>query len=202
MPSLDDFLRRGYFPKELLPPFTTNSFADALNVLGRVSKSNFKQTKCIRFSHSKYSSLRRDLSIPNPYPFYELTRLISSHWGEIETQWNNSSYTRSAPVPSMTRAIEGNTNFNELPNARAEVRSSGRFLLNADVSKCYHSIYTHSLPWALHSKSVAKDNQKWPSTAGKTPLVGNGLDLWSRNPGVQGVVSQLLTLSEFEMRIL
>lgn len=181
MPSLDDFLRRGYFPKELLPPFTTSSYADALNGLGTVPDSNFKQTKCIRFSHSKYASLRRDLSIPNPYPFYELAALLSAHWGEVETQWNNSPYTRSAPVPSMTRAVEGNTNFNALPNARAEVRSSGRFLLNADVSKCYHTIYTHSLPWALHTKPVAKNNQKWPPAGGKPPLVGNGLDLWSRN---------------------
>lgn len=181
MPSLDDFLRRGFFPKELLPPFTTSSFADALNVLGTVPTATTKTSKCIRFSHSKYASLRRDISIPNPYPFYELAKLIAGHWGAIETLWVNSPLTRSAPVPSMTRAVEGSTHFSNLPNTRAEVRSSGRFLLNADVSKCYHTIYTHSLPWALHSKTSAKDNRNWPPIGGKPPLVGNGLDLWSRN---------------------
>ena len=90
MTSLDDFLRKGYFPKELLPPFTTVSFADVLNGPGAALGQGFQTSSCIRFSYSKYASLRRYLSIPNPYPFYELASCLQAHWGVIETRWSNS----------------------------------------------------------------------------------------------------------------
>ncbi len=32
-------------------------------------------------------------------------------------------------------------------------------LLHSDVTDCYGSIYTHSIPWALHGKQVAKNNK-------------------------------------------
>ncbi|WP_084511200.1 RNA-directed DNA polymerase [Desulfatibacillum aliphaticivorans] len=181
MLKLDDFLRRGFFPKELLPPFTTISFADALEGLGAVPEVTYQTSKCVRFSFSKYASLRRDISIPNPHPFCELAGLIVEHWDTLTAQWAKSSITRSAPVLSTVRAVEGASGFTNLPSTRAEVRSSGRFLLNADVSKFYHTIYTHSLPWALHGKANAKNNRRWSPKTGMPQLVGNGLDLWSRN---------------------
>ncbi len=39
---------------------------------------------------------------------------------------------------------------------RAEKRFDS--LLNFDVSKCFDSIYTHTLPWALSNKKIVKDN--------------------------------------------
>ena len=30
------------------------------------------------------------------------------------------------------------------------------FLMNTDIADCYGSIYTHSIPWALHTKEVSK----------------------------------------------
>ena len=33
-----------------------------------------------------------------------------------------------------------------------------RYMIHADISKCYPSIYTHAIPWALVGKDVAKTN--------------------------------------------
>lgn len=33
-----------------------------------------------------------------------------------------------------------------------------RYMIHADISKCYPSIYTHAIPWALVGKDVAKNN--------------------------------------------
>lgn len=33
------------------------------------------------------------------------------------------------------------------------------FVLHTDISDCYGSIYTHSIPWAIHTKPVAKTNR-------------------------------------------
>ncbi len=53
--------------------------------------------------------------------------------------------------------------------------SSSRFLLKADLSRFYHTLYTHSIPWALHTKAVAKTRQ-----FDKT-LYGNLIDEAVRN---------------------
>lgn len=43
-----------------------------------------------------------------------------------------------------------------------------RFRVHADISNCFHSIYTHAIPWAIvgveESKRRLKDNEKksWP----------------------------------------
>jgi hypothetical protein len=45
-----------------------------------------------------------------------------------------------------------------------------RYLLYADTSRYYTTIYTHSISWALHGKSVAKERRHDKS------LLGNQLD--------------------------
>ena len=48
------------------------------------------------------------------------------------------------------------------------------FILKADISRFYPSIYSHSIPWAIHTKPVSKAN--------RTPaLIGNILDQLVRN---------------------
>jgi hypothetical protein len=53
-------------------------------------------------------------------------------------------------------------------NARFE------YVASADVSAFYHSIYTHSIPWAIHGKAVAKKNRS-------DALIGNLIDRLCRN---------------------
>ena len=47
-----------------------------------------------------------------------------------------------------------------------------RYLLETDITDCYGSIYTHSIPWAIHTKEEAKKktNRK------KNSLIGNVID--------------------------
>ena len=48
-------------------------------------------------------------------------------------------------------------------------------LLKTDVSNCYGSLYTHSIPWALHGLEIAKERRNDKS------LLGNQIDLHIRN---------------------
>lgn len=45
-----------------------------------------------------------------------------------------------------------------------------QFVLHADITDCYGSIYTHSIPWALHTRPVAKAKRK------RVELLGNEID--------------------------
>lgn len=44
-----------------------------------------------------------------------------------------------------------------------------KHVLHTDISDCYSSIYTHSVPWAIHSKEESKKNRK-------NSLLGNAID--------------------------
>lgn len=45
-----------------------------------------------------------------------------------------------------------------------------QYLLETDITDCYGAIYTHSIAWALHTKSAAKQNRS------KSNLIGNVID--------------------------
>jgi hypothetical protein len=49
------------------------------------------------------------------------------------------------------------------------LRSRSRYVIQTDISRFYQSIYTHSIPWALHGKAAAKANRS-------RRLIGNTLD--------------------------
>lgn len=40
-----------------------------------------------------------------------------------------------------------------------EYQSGASHIVNADISKCFPNIYTHSIPWAIHGKAKAKKNR-------------------------------------------
>ncbi len=44
------------------------------------------------------------------------------------------------------------------------------YVLHTDISDCYGSIYTHSVPWAIHTKPVAKAQRRDQN------LIGNSID--------------------------
>ncbi len=44
------------------------------------------------------------------------------------------------------------------------------YVLHTDISDCYSSIYTHSIPWAIHTKSLAKQQRR------DSRLIGNVID--------------------------
>ncbi len=46
-----------------------------------------------------------------------------------------------------------------------------KFTIHTDITDCYSSIYTHSIPWALHSKKIAKKKENRNSD-----LLGNIID--------------------------
>ena len=44
------------------------------------------------------------------------------------------------------------------------------YIYHTDITDCYCSIYTHSIPWAIHSKKYAKKHKN------DKKLVGNVID--------------------------
>lgn len=181
---LKDILERGYFPKELPAPFVTETFSSLLTsgtvtIEGDFAKNITNRTKIpkakiCKYSHARGGLLRRKLSICNPVLFYLLAREIQSNWRVLETATHISKLAATSPVQkSKGRAIDGKYSHNDRVSLAVKSRVGSRYVLFTDISRFYHSIYTHSIPWALHTKAKAKTNKKFT-------LLGNKLDFLIR----------------------
>ena len=67
-------------------------------------------------------------------------------------------------------SYKGSERF-EREEQEIEFITGSRFVVHADISTCFPSIYTHSLPWAIHGKRKAKLSR------GDLRLAGNILDV-------------------------
>ena len=172
---LDALLRKGYFPQELPPLFSTASFADYIAKNRNKLAAPYKQKKPIwtlptYHNLARVGGLRRRLSVPNPFSFYRLVRAFDSNAKSLKTKWAVSKFSHTKPtlLAGQSRAIAP-SNFDRA-SPRAAIRVGARYLLKADVSQFYPSIYTHTIPWAVHTKAKAKTKMNDPK------LFGNVLD--------------------------
>lgn len=171
MVTTTDLVSRGYLPKELPPLFTSASLGRHYANLALPSK---KTSYCLRYSHSKYATVRRTLAIPNPAHFVPLAAAVATHWHTLSSHCGTSPFSHTKPIQGTDRAIVWENSLEQMPLLRAKMRVGARYVLQADVSTCYAAMYTHAIPWALHGKAAAKANRR-------TQSPGNILDVASRN---------------------
>jgi Reverse transcriptase (RNA-dependent DNA polymerase) len=169
-----DLLEKGYFPREVPPTFATDNFA-ALAAKKGLCKLVAKHkggdpTRPIRHNLARPGELRRPLSIPNPLDYMRLSSCIENGWPEIQTLISKTTIASSSPILAAgPRAFV--PRYSDAADRRALSRTGARYLLKADIQNFYPSIYTHSIPWALHTKSLAKSKQNDKS------LLGNKIDI-------------------------
>lgn len=175
MTLLEKLLSKGYFPKEVLPPFSTEKYAHAIatnyDSLPPLFRTGKFISKCAIHNISRKGTLRRKLGIPNPINFYRLSETITENWHDIYTCASKSKISLTTPDPSSNgnRAFNPKHSLNELPDLHAKLRSKHKYILKTDISRFYHSIYTHSVAWTYHTKDIAKKNRS-------SSLFGNVLD--------------------------
>jgi hypothetical protein len=160
---------RGFFPQELPPPFASHSLAKAVSG-GGVLQRLASPAKSAVHNLARSGALRRRLAIPNPLAFLPLATEVATNWPELSAYVHSSPLSESVPIYTQNgRAIVPAVKYGELHDLRAKMRSWNRYVVYCDISQFYHSIYTHSIPWAIHGKSKAKASRKGD-------LLGNRLD--------------------------
>ena len=181
MPILYDLLCNGYFPRELPPTFNTSAFADLILSRGPSSSPDFSSGKCdaLICEHSipRSRTMRRKIGIPNPITQLLLCKELDNNWAELKNHIDLSPISLSKPWQNGTslRAFLPHNNQGSLPQLRAKYRMGAKYLLKTDITNYYNSIYTHSIPWALHTKTISKEKR------GINELLGNKLDYLVRN---------------------
>jgi len=177
--NLTDLIKKGYFPQELPPPFNTDSFADKYtkvkeewNKFDKSIKSTYTETKYISISIPKVGFSRRFLGIPNPIQFGALSEVICSNWDAIQSIYMQSKLSASKPIPNGAkgRSVKTVMTFGQFRKQCLIDSFDKVYELKTDISKYYPSIYTHTIPWAIHTKATAKEKRKDLS------MLGNQLD--------------------------
>lgn len=181
---IDALLARGYFPKELPPPFTSAAFANNIDqiaptweqyVAGLTAAERRKHplsSRCSRFDMARKGHSRRMLAIPNPVNQYHLVEAIAEHWESLSAIMGRSRISlTAAEIGDEGRAVSM-PKLSLLTEKRIKAYATSRAILQTDVLSFYHSIYTHSIPWALHGKRTSKRNRNPNDSA----MFGNRID--------------------------
>lgn len=169
--TIEDLLGKGYFPKDLPPPFNTKVLAAKYVAIRNSLAGTDKKvpTRCADFSTAKVGLVRKIIKIPNPIHQCDLSETIVDNWTDIEAIYQTSKFSCSRPKLIGERAANP-MRFKEFIRKTFLASYPYSYELKTDISKYYPTIYTHSIPWAIHGKVVAK-NRRTDKT-----LLGNKLD--------------------------
>lgn len=167
-------LSYGYLPKEMPPCFSSTSLGRLYRLSPadvNASMNGNRTAQVYIYNLARPGGLRRHIGVPNPTTFVPLCVELIQSSAEITPILDASPYIQSRPIqdPEDIRSLISRKSYSELTDIRVQHRSSARYILIADVSNCYRSIYTHSIPWALHGKVVAKQDRTMA-------LAGNRID--------------------------
>jgi hypothetical protein len=179
-------LAAGYYPEELPPPFNSRDLAkyrdSLLGDFSNIPKS--KNGKEWYFSYysspstiyfPQFGRHDRKHHIINPVNFFYISKELADCWIQIRKLLNASKLSASSLVFNWTagRSLL-KMDFEQRNRRIANISVRNSMLLVSDIARFYHSIYTHALAWAIHTKPVAKKDHS-------LSLLGNRLDTLSRN---------------------
>lgn len=193
MPTIyENLLARGYFPKELPPAFFSEDFARyAVSRPGRAllasyrPADNFTEVARYRLALPGQGGLAsRPLSIPHPWAFSALARVVAKNFRRLLTKSGTSRFAKSRPVynPHSARSLTPLVKPSNLSRERANSRAGATHLLKLDISQFYPGLYTHAVGWAIDPKLRLR--RHWRNQT----LVGTHVDQLLMN--MQGKVSQ------------
>ena len=112
MPTIESIISRGFFPKELPPPFTPQMYGTFLSANHNTLPSSFHSSnntpaKLSIHNLARSGSLRRKLGIPNAVNFYHIASLTVDNWQELHRHASRSTFSLTTPVDGfLRRAIE------------------------------------------------------------------------------------------------
>ena len=176
----------GLFNAKLPPCFTSEDLSSHVpkNLLSLITESDEKKLNKIlkesRHDFIRYESLRdikipRQMGIPHPESHIVQCLVLKRHWKKIKNHC-------AKPQTSVSRIFAKKTsskrifrmNYKGKESSKNEVEDiqsmmGAYYAVLVDISNCFSSIYTHSIPWAMHGRNRCKNNHS-------VSLMGNFLD--------------------------
>lgn len=157
----------GLFPERMPPVFTSEAFYNYCNKLV-APFSNVPHTYAY-YENIRNINIPRPMGIPVPMAYQRLCRHIADNWQEIQNYFQTCTRRDNHCVSRIHVRKMFNTdkifdmNYDDWrndPDPDTDLQIGAKYAVHVDVSKCFPSIYTHAIPWALVGKTAAKQKLK------------------------------------------
>ena len=159
-------LSKGLFSEKLPPAFTSEAFYDYCVASNPIFAD--KGHQYVYYENMRNINIARPLGIPVPMVYQKLCKFISDNWNVIQSYFTQVTGNQTHKVSRIhIRKMYGTDaifkmnydNWRDDGSPENELLYDKNYIVSADISKCFPSIYTHSLSWALAGKPVAKANK-------------------------------------------
>jgi len=185
-----------FLKEESYSNITLPEYFSFQNLLDKIDKellgkqlSDFKTKKPRELDNINYKLLSnkdgkyawRPFQLINPSIYVSLVQKITEkdNWKLlndrfVEFQQNKKIECHSLPAVSEDKNKSNKTTqilnwWQMIEQKSINLTLKFKYVLHTDISDCYSSIYTHSIPWAIHTKEKSKKNRK-------NSLLGNSID--------------------------
>ena len=170
---LKGFLGFGLFPEKIPNFLSSKSFFDWYI---KKDRPDFERNgkDYIRYESMRDINIPRLMAIPNPFAYANLCKELSNNWTKIQKHFEVNTNIQNHKVSRIhIRKLKKSDCLFEMNYKNGDLDGypeqdiiiGKRYCVEADISNCFPSIYSHSIPWALIGKQNAKnnidENNKW-----------------------------------------
>ena len=154
----------GMFSEKLPPCFSAEKLLDLKAPTKKYKRGSHV---AINFSSSRHTGTSRQIGIPHPQSYFHLCRVIKSNWkhinehiGKPKTKFN-FCHVRKLNDKKCIFEMSYKKGVNKITDSiEARYYIGCTHVVNADISTCFPSIYTHAIPWAIRGKDDSKKDRK------------------------------------------
>lgn len=163
----DSLVGYGLFADKLPPCFSSKQFLDYCKTRTQ-SFSKKKEYGYVVYENIRNINIPRQLGIPVPMAYEIQCKLLRDNWKEIIDHFEKCTKNQKEYKISRIHARKMNNkksifemNYGDWKKDAipASIKIGKKYMVKADISTCFPSIYTHSIPWALLGKQYAKLNR-------------------------------------------
>ncbi len=156
---------------EKLPPFLSSE--DFFSYCIKTNPSfQDKPRAPVYYESMRNTNVPRLIGIPSPMAYQRLCKCLSDYWSELQALFfANTKSERHTVSRIHLRRMSGTQMLFKMNYVNWKIDGSpepdlligSKYIINADISTCFPSIYTHSIPWAIVGKDIAKSRKgnKW-----------------------------------------
>lgn len=160
-------LAQGLFSEKLPPVFTSEEFYQySLSLRQPFSK---KDHGFVFFDSMRDINIPRSLGIPNPMAYQRLCICLKENWDKLKDHFRTQTSRNSYKISRIHIRKQANTdmlfkmnykNWKTDDSPVPDLLIGKRYMVSADISTCFPSMYTHSLCWALVGKDYSKNHRE------------------------------------------
>lgn len=158
-------LGHGLFADKLPAFLSSKEFCSPFNKKEGCKFGDIDACDYIRYESPRNTNAVRQLGIPNPFAYSNLCQSLADNWDRLKKKFNENTQNDNHKISRIhIRKMQGKDGLFEMNYEKRgdkedvvmDMMTTARYEVHADISNCFPSIYSHSLPWVLEEKGKNK----------------------------------------------